>query len=354
MGVIGKLNSSSGRARVLCLLATVAVAVPTMATPQLSRSGPDHLTYHGIPQRTGWVDNERQLTPATVASDRFGLLWESPPLDAINGVPPRLFASPLYVDRVRIESDAGLSGRHSVIYVASTTGYAYAINAFKSGGVAAGTILWRSRLTAAPCSRGTRGVLSTPTIDPVTETLYVVACDATRAWRVHALNLRNGREQDGWPLPLDAAAINRPGVNSNGANRFPAGVANLQRGALNLSPDYSRLYVPFGGEPVSGWLLAIDTRQPRVVSAFSMTARTEEGVGGLWGSGGASVDARGDVYVASGSSVVNALAGKGVAGCSPTVTATGASPLCVSPSTRSRLPAGGHLYALQLLQGGRQ
>ena len=286
------------------------------AAEPAARRGPDHLTYHGTPQRTGWVDDERLLTPRTVASPRFGLLWESPPLDVAEGAPPRLFASPLYVERVRV-GRGGAAGTRAVVYLASTTGYVYAINAFPRAGVAPGTILWRTRLTGSPCSRGTQGVLSTPAIDLAAQTIFVVACDAARAWRVHALDLRDGRERDGWPLPLDAEEINRPGVNANGANRFPSGVANLQRGALNLSPDHSRLYVTFGGEPVSGWLLAIDTRRPRVASAFSMSTVTEEGVGGLWGSGGVSVDARGDVYVASGSSVVNALAGKGIAGVFP-------------------------------------
>ena len=304
---------------VLPAFAAVSVipAGPALAAGPASRQGPDHLTYHGTPQRTGWYDDERRLRPRTVGSTRFGLLWESPQLDPASGAPPRLFASPLYVERVPVAGDAAVAGLRPVVYVASTTGYAYAINAFRSRGVAPGTILWRTRLTEAPCSRGTQGVLSTPVIDRDAQTIFIVACDSALAWRVHALDLRDGRERTGWPLPLDAAAINRPGVNANGANRFPAGVANLQRGALNLSPDRSRLYVTFGGEPVSGWLLAIDTRRPRVASAFSMTATTEEGVGGLWGSGGASVDARGDVYVASGSSVVNALAGKGIAGVFP-------------------------------------
>ena len=304
------------RGRALAVLLTLAASLPAAGAEPAARRGPDHLTYHGTAQRTGWVDDERQLTPRAVASPRFGLLWESPPLDAAEGSPPRLFASPLYVERVPVRG-ATATGTLAVVYVASTTGYVYAINAFQRGRLAPGTILWRTRLAESPCSRGTQGVLSTPVIDPAARTIFVVACDTTRAWHVHALDLRDGGERDGWPLMLDAAAINRPGVNANGANRFPSGVANLQRGALNLSPDRSRLYVTFGGEPVSGWLLAIDTRQPRVASAFSMSAVTEEGVGGLWGSGGASVDARGDVYVASGSSVVNALAGKGIAGVFP-------------------------------------
>ncbi len=309
--------SRSAAVALYAILITLGDAPPAVAAPPMSRDGPDHLTYHGTPQRTGWYDDERRLTPTRVAGHSFGLLWESAPMDPAGGTPPRLFASPLYVDRVEVEGETGIAGTRAVVYVASTTGYVYAINAFRDRDVAAGVILWRARLTATPCSRGTQGVLSTPVIDPVAQTLYVVACDATLAWQVHALDLRHGRPQPGWPLAIDAAAINRPGVNANGGNRFPAGVANLQRGALNLSPDRSRLYVTFGGEPVSGWLLAIDTRQPRIATAFSMTADTAEGTGGLWASGGASVDAAGDVYVATGSSVVNMLAGKGIAGVFP-------------------------------------
>jgi hypothetical protein len=299
------------------LLTALTGALPARAAHPMSRSSADNPTYHGNPQRTGWYDAEPVLTPKNVAGPSFHLLWESAPLDSAGAVPPRLFASPLYVERVQIERAATPARALAVVFAASTTGYVYAISAAADGAVAAGTILWRVRLTDAPCSRGTNGILATPVIDLAARRLYVTACDSARAWRVHALDLHSGRELQGWPLDLAADAINRPGVNANGANRFPAGVANLQRGALNLSPDRSRLFVTFGGEPVSGWIIAVDTRRIRIASAFSMTARTEEGVGGLWASGGAAVDARGDVYVATGSSVINALAGKGAAGVYP-------------------------------------
>ncbi len=112
-------------------------------------------------------------------------------------------------------------------------------------------------------------------------------------------------------------AVNATGINRNGDNRFPATFAHVQRSALNLSPDGSRLYVTFGGEPTSGWLLALDTLQPRVASAFSATRKTEEGVGGMWAAGGPAVDDRGHIYVSTGSSVLNTLADMGVAGVFP-------------------------------------
>ncbi len=62
-------------------------------------------TFHGDPQRTGWISNETRLTPDKVAS-RFGPVWNSPAFDSvtIGGVtyPPHVYASPLYVDRVTI------------------------------------------------------------------------------------------------------------------------------------------------------------------------------------------------------------------------------------------------------------
>jgi mono/diheme cytochrome c family protein len=290
---------------------------PALAELDPARRTPDHLTFHGTPQRTGWYDDERVLTPRTVKSPAFGLLWESAPLPSAGETPPRLFASPLYVERVRIDADGGHVRRHDVVYAASTTGVVAAIAATAAHGVPAGTTLWQRRVTEAPCARGTNGILSTPVVDATRTRLYVVACDASRAWRVHALELGSGRDVPGWPLDLSADAINAPGVNVNGTNRFPSGVASLQRGALNLGPRGEHLFVTFGGEPVSGWVIAVDTQRVRVATAFSMTPRTEEGTGGLWASGGTSLDADGDVYVASGSSVLNALAKLGAAGVYP-------------------------------------
>jgi mono/diheme cytochrome c family protein len=304
-------------------IAAACAAAGAIAAHPMARPSADHLTYHGTPARTGWADDERQLTPASIAGGRFGLAWESPPLDAAGNTPPRLFASPLFVSKLRIPAGEFPAFTGPVAFVAATTGWVYAIHApaagtsQRPGAPPAGAILWRRQLTAAPCSRGVNGILATPVIDRRAARLYVTACDATLAWRVHALELATGRDVPGWPVAIDAAAVNRPGINANGSNAFPQGVANLQRGALNLAAGGTRLIVTFGGEPVSGWVIALDTRAARVAHAFSMSARTEEGVGGLWASGGAAVDRDGAIYVASGSSVVNALAGKGVAGVFP-------------------------------------
>ncbi len=277
----------------------------------------DKLTYHVDRARSGWNSHETVLTPANVAGQRFALQWSTPPLDSFATTPARLFATPLYVSRINMTITGSKQQHLSVIYAASATGFVYAINARARGRVPAGAQLWRRQLTNQPCRRGSLGILSTPVIDRRQHRLYVSFCDEQDLWQAAALDLRDGRMIAGWPVRLDAETINAPGINRNGTNRFPSTFAHIQRSALNLSPDGSRLYVSFGGEPTSGWLLALDTIQSRVASAFSATRKTEEGVGGMWAAGGPAVDGRGHVYTSTGSSVLNTLADMGVAGVFP-------------------------------------
>jgi len=75
-------------------------------------------------------------------------------------------------------------------------------------------------------------------------------------------------------------------------------VLRAQRGALNLSPDGALLYVTFG-ESSPGWLAALDTQTPKLLSSFSGTASMLTRAGGIWGRRVA-VDDRGNVFVAAG------------------------------------------------------
>ena len=301
----------------LCFLLGVLIAAGEPAIAENARTSAENLTYHGTPQRTGWYDNETILTPAAISSGDFGLLWESAPLGFAGTTPPRLFASPLYVIDLEVPTTGKKETGLDVVFAASSTGFVAAINASSTAELAPGATLWQRRLLDRPCGSGTRGILSTPVIDRSLSRIYIVGCDESRAWHVHALDLATGAGLDGWPLDLSADAVNRPGINANGGNRFPSGVAMLQRGALTLSADGRWLFVAFGGEPISGWMLSVDTQRPGVAGAFSITARTEEGVGGLWASGGPAIDSDGDLYIASGSSFINALEGMGNQGVYP-------------------------------------
>jgi type 1 glutamine amidotransferase/outer membrane protein assembly factor BamB len=269
---------------------------------------PDAPTFHRDPQRTGWNAGESALTPTSIAGPSFGLLWESPALDAVDGQPPRLYASPLYIDRVAITAGQHRGETLSVIVAASSNGYVYAINAAKAGDVAAGRILWRTRLAApcrlqpAPLDAVPTGVLSTPAIDVARGRIYVTSCDPQKSWQAYALDLGSGMVLPGWPVQLDEARLNAVNHNAGPKRLSPTRRFDfrVQRGALNLSPDGSHLYVVFG-ETETGWLVSVDVVHANVDSAFAAVAMPHRGSGGIWGAGGPAVDAAGNIFVVTGS-----------------------------------------------------
>lgn len=309
----GKTKRRAFYALLLALPSCVALAQTAQQTGAQAeaKSEPavriNKTTYHYDRQRTGWNNQETILTPAAVASHNFGLLWESPQLDGYQGREPRLTASPLYLDSVVISGGDHDGQRFSVAYLASTTGYVYAVSTAQAGDVAPGTILWRTQVAAAPCGNTAEmiGILATPIIDLEQNRIYVSSCDAGQ-WQVHALDVRSGQALPNWPLAIVAANVNRPGVIKNGV-AFPTegarGTAGWwQRGALNLSPDKSRLYLSFGKGEYPGWLIAVDTRRVEVASAFAATNREEEAQGGMWASSGPTIDAQGRIYITTGAS----------------------------------------------------
>ncbi len=287
-----------------------AVAICGVCLASLARAAPfDTLTFHRDRERTGWNSTEAVLTPAAIERGGLRAAWESPQFDTVDDYPARLYASPLYVEDVQITSTAH-RGVFRVVFAATSNGIVYAVNAFKNGGTAAGTILWRAQLGAA-CKLEpvlldgiATGILATPVIDRQRNRLYVTSCEQTKRWQAFALDLADGKVLPGWPVALDEATLGSPGMNRNAgsegdARERPANY-RLQRGALNLSPDGSRLYVTFG-EAVTGWLVAVDTQKPKVASTFASVATPHRHTGGIWGPGGASVDTDGTVFVVTGS-----------------------------------------------------
>ena len=142
-----------------------------MCLASLAGAAPlDTLTFHRDRARTGWNPTETALTPAAISRQGLRVRWESPQFDAVDGYPPRLYASPLYVDEVQIAS-AKHRGALAVAFAATSNGFVYAVNARANSGTAAGAILWRTQL-AKPCKLEPNlldgiptGVLATPVID---------------------------------------------------------------------------------------------------------------------------------------------------------------------------------------------
>ncbi len=270
-------------------------------------SGADVPTFHGNSMRTGWIEQAQVLTPNEVSHGTFGELWQSPELDWSDGVPPRLYATPLYLDGVDMTVGHEPAARFSVIYAATSNGFVYAINAFTARQVSAGSILWRTELSriSKPSFDGINiGVMSTPVIDVARKIIYVTSCASAEGWQVFALDVRNGKILPGWPVTIDAGALGALGINRNAAPEplpQPArALFAIQRGALNLSPDGTRLYVTFG-EALTGWLVSVDTGpQPRIASAFATVRYPHRTSGGIWGAGGPAIDRDGNIFVGTG------------------------------------------------------
>ncbi len=262
----------------------------------------DFPTFHGNSQRTGWNNQETILTPANVASPAFGQIWQSPVLDGSN---PHVYACPLYVDSVAISTPL-YNGKFRVVFAATTNDYVYAINASQANGVAPGTILWKLSV-GSPGGGGTQdgapvGVLGTPHIDVPNNRIYLAATDAgTSAWRAWAVDIRTGLAIPGWPVVINNSTVS-PQCN-NGPSMFQAIGLMSQRGGLNLSADGSQLYVPFGGynDTAAGFMIVINTATPAIQCAFTNAQdQTAINNGGMWASGGATLDLAGNIFATSG------------------------------------------------------
>ena len=277
------------------------------AAPQATSAKADVSTFHHDAQRSGWYIAETTLTPAQIKASSLGLHWESPQLDIVDGQPPRLYASPLYLDGLEISAGPFKTQTFAAVIAASSNGYVYAINATKNGDIAPGRVLWRTRLATpcrlqpAPLDGVASGVLATPVIDRARDRLYVTSCDPEKRWQAYALDLGSGTVLPGWPVQLDEKTFNALNRNAGPVPVPPKRRYDfrVQRGALNLSPDGSALYIGFG-ETETGWLVAVDTQRATVTSAFAVSAMPHRGSGGIWGSAGASVDDDGSIFVATG------------------------------------------------------
>ncbi|HZS39173.1 MAG TPA: hypothetical protein VFF06_20220, partial [Polyangia bacterium] len=267
--------------------------------------------FHGDRARTGWNPLETHLTPQSVADPSFNWIWDSEPFDSVSiggqSYPPRLYASPLYLDNVMISGTPA-----SVVFAATSNAWVYAVSACRQTiagqDLPAGKILWRTQLNKPAAIAGldggvALGVLSTPFIDTqaTPPRLYVASEDAAAGWQVFAVDLTNGQVLPGWPADINPSTLNP--VNANGPALFRDAQYMYQRAALNLSPGGEYLYAGYGSQNDTspGWMVAIDTRQIKVVAAFAgAPSASVVSNGGMWAPGGAAVDAAGNVYATTG------------------------------------------------------
>ncbi len=263
-------------------------------------------TYHNDNTRQGVNTQEYALTPSTLSSSTFGMLF-SCALD----LPGYVYAQPLYAANLTMNDGK----KHNVVFVATESDWVYAFDA-DSGSCQP---LWKKRVLAAgettvpPADTGEVsdlvpeiGVTSTPVIDPSTSTIYVCAkakdAGAHYHHRLYALNLTDGTPKFGSPVEITAPNFNI--------------LFHLQRPALLLNNGV--VYIAFGSHGdnniYQGWLFAYDAATLAQKFAFATTDPTSAGPAGhgnqgsIWQSGnGPAVDAGGNIYVETANGVFDPL-----------------------------------------------
>src|SRR5579864_5912172 len=285
-----------------------------LATRPLANSQVSVLTQRYDLARDGLNTNETILTLSSVNSSNFGKLFSFP----VDGY---LFAQPLYVPNITIPGN----GTHNVVFAATMHDSVYA---FDADGLLLQP-LWQAKLAALGCPQGftctsvpTRndfvsstdilpeiGILSTPVIDPTTNTLYVVAktqetsgSTTIYVYRLHALDITTGAERSGSPVVIQGQVPGTGTPNSGGFLVFSPQYS-LQRPGLALVNN--NVYAGFGssGDDATwhGWIFGYSKSSLSQTAAIASVPNGSEGHGGIWMHGnGLAADASGNLYFSTG------------------------------------------------------
>ena len=258
------------------------------------------------------------MTPANVNSTSFGKYFSY----ALDGY---VFAQPLYMSGLSI---AG--GTHNVVFVATEHDNVYALDADHN------RTLWKASMldTAHGAAAGATtvpssdlgnsdiavevGITSTPVIDPVTNTLYVVAKSKESGaylWRLHALDLATGAEKPNSPVVI-SGAVAGTGVGSvNGVIAFASKVQSNRESLLLLNGQVYFGYASYGDHGVNGvhdayhgWVFAYDAATLKQTGIYTPTPKGD--AGGVWEAGaGLAADTivtSGRIFLATGNGSLDA------------------------------------------------
>jgi hypothetical protein len=262
-------------------------------------------TYHNDNFRTGWNPNETQLTPATVSSGLFGMT-------ATVALDDQVDTEPLLMPNETIT--AGIyPGVHDVVYVETAGDTVYAIDA-ESGLVLLspnfGPPVPRTALPHKCNENGPNvGILSTPVIDPATNSMYVMVYtyqSNVQAYYLHELDL--GSLTDVVPPVLVSASQT---LTNGSTYNFNAAVQKQRPALLEANGNIYAGFGSFCDEAVAfsrGWLLGWQTGTLAPLTANKLNnglAASPKSffLSSIWMSGyGVSADASGNLYFVTGNS----------------------------------------------------
>ena len=274
-------------------------------------------TYHYDLGRGGANTQEYALTPANVNTSTFAKLFSC----AVDGA---VYAQPLWVANLTVSGS-----RHNVVLVATAHDSLYAFDADRSPcvqlwqvslidarhGGTAGEATVPSGTTEYYVGKGFGsnapevGVMSTPVIDPMSGTLYVVSKSmssgmppATTSYhqRLHAIDVTTGNEKTGSPAIIAATF---PGTSDGGTSVTFSARQQKQTAALALVNG--TIYVAWSSHddapPWSGWIMGYTYNGTGFTQTAVLDTTPDSARGGVWMSGGAPpADLSGNLYVTTG------------------------------------------------------
>jgi len=268
------------------------------------------LTQHNNLQRTGWNNNETQLTQAAVSGGNFGKIFSLQ-------VDDQIYAQPLVMGNVSIGG-----GTHNIVIVATVSNSIYAFDADDS---TVSAPYWQKNLTYSPASyrpikntdmtgacsggysdfSGNIGIVGTPVIDNTTNTLYVVARSVSNTGGnfvqyLHALDITTGNEKTGSPVFITASYQGTGDGSSGGTITFDQQKQNQRPGLLLYN---GVVYIAWASHcdwsPYHGWIIGYDATT--LAQKYVYNDTKDGGLAGIWMSGQApAVDDNGYIYVSTG------------------------------------------------------
>ena len=257
-------------------------------------------TWHYDNSRHSANTTETTLTPSNVNKTTFGKLSTKP----VDGF---LVGHPLYLPGVNVSGQ----GVHNVVYVATMHDSVYAFDADSTST----SPLWMTSIlsyspvgaTSVPATvkknGGTTGwselgIVSTPVINAVTGTLYLVAEtyeSAEVVHRLHALDVTSGLEKFGGPATIAAT------YTLNGSTSTFADLYQMNRPGLLLANGH--IYIAWGSNGNNnysqGWVLSYNAGTLQQEGAY--TAEPGNTLASIWQRGaGLSADSSGNIYAETG------------------------------------------------------
>jgi len=278
----------------------VFAAAFTLAAATATAGPISVLTYHYDNLRTGWNQIETGLKPSNVKGANFGLL-------ASTALDDQVDAQPLVLGSQKIAGH----GTHEVVYVATESNTVYAID-----GNTGHILLQRNFGTPVPftalpggCNNNgpNIGIDSTPVIDPLTKTLYVITdtYESNQAvYRVHALDPKDLSDK------VAPVVVSASGTLSDGSTYAFNPFASRLRAALliangNLYAGFAS-YCDVAADQSRGWVLGwqLDTLTPLANNQLNNKlahSTNDFFLTSIWMSGyGLAASVAGDIYFITG------------------------------------------------------